>query len=77
MYAPMNVFLLVVFYTANKQVAPSYENIELGIGEQVIMKVIAEATGRLMKNVSTLSCIWHIVREHILHAYKFCTSVLL
>jgi hypothetical protein len=36
----------------DEQVAPSYENIELGIGEQVVMKVIAEATGRLMKNVS-------------------------
>jgi hypothetical protein len=45
--------MAVIMLYDDQQVAPSYENIELGIGEQVVMKLIAEATGRLMKNVST------------------------
>lgn len=38
-------------YLACNKVAPAFENVELGIGDSLIMKAITEATGRTLKAV--------------------------
>ena len=53
------------------QVAPSYENIELGIGESFMVKAIAAATGRKEKAVSTrLTRLYHHARHRLRQPHK-------
>jgi len=40
-----------VLYLCVNEYAPTYEGLELGIGDQVIMKALAESTGRNMKDL--------------------------
>lgn len=42
----------IVFLCCN-QVAPSYENVELGIGDSLLIRAIVEATGRTKDMVKT------------------------
>jgi len=43
--------LTEVIYLCINEYAPTYEGLELGIGDQVIMKALAESTGRNMKDL--------------------------
>lgn len=43
--------LVACVYLSLNKIAPAYEGLELGIGEQVLMKVISEATGGTMQQV--------------------------
>ncbi|KAF9913655.1 hypothetical protein BX616_009765 [Lobosporangium transversale] len=43
--------LLTVIYLSINKLCPEYEGIELGIGESLLMKAIAESTGREMKKI--------------------------
>lgn len=43
--------LVACVYLSLNQLAPAYEGLELGIGEQLLMKVISRSTGRTMKQV--------------------------
>lgn len=43
--------LVACVYLSLNQLAPAYEGLELGIGEQVLMKVISETCGRSMSQV--------------------------
>ena len=49
-----NEFVLCVYLSLNK-LAPAYEGIELGIGEHLLVKAIAESTGR---NASKIKIDW-------------------
>ncbi|KAF9584892.1 hypothetical protein BGW38_004778 [Lunasporangiospora selenospora] len=43
--------LLTVIYLSINKLCPEYEGVELGIGESLLMKAIAESTGREMKKI--------------------------
>ncbi|KAG0090749.1 hypothetical protein BGZ92_002275 [Podila epicladia] len=43
--------LLTVIYLSINKLCPEYEGLELGIGESLLMKAIAESTGREMKKI--------------------------
>jgi len=43
--------LCEVIYLSINEYAPTYEGLELGIGDQVIMKALAESTGRQMRDI--------------------------
>ncbi|KAF9189923.1 hypothetical protein BGZ51_009135 [Haplosporangium sp. Z 767] len=43
--------LLTVVYLSINKLCPEYEGLELGIGESLLMKAIAESTGREMKKI--------------------------
>ncbi|KAF9925522.1 hypothetical protein FBU30_004686 [Linnemannia zychae] len=43
--------LLTVIYLSINKLCPEYEGIELGIGESLLLKAIAESTGREMKKI--------------------------
>ncbi|KAI1321163.1 hypothetical protein EDD11_007729 [Mortierella claussenii] len=45
--------LLTVIYLSINKLCPEYEGLELGIGESLLMKAIAESTGREMKKIKT------------------------
>ena len=46
--------LLKVIYLCTNQVAPTYAGIELGIGESLLMKAIAQSTQNTMKAIKGL-----------------------
>ena len=46
--------LLQVIYLCINQLAPAYLGIELGIGESLLMKAIAESTGATVKGIKSL-----------------------
>lgn len=43
--------LVACVYLSLNQLAPAYEGLELGIGEQLLMTVISQSTGRTLKQV--------------------------
>ncbi|KAF9438131.1 hypothetical protein BGZ76_009586 [Entomortierella beljakovae] len=45
--------LLTVIYLSINKLCPEYEGLELGIGESLLMKAIAESTGREMKKIKS------------------------
>ncbi|KAF8969544.1 hypothetical protein BGZ46_010656 [Entomortierella lignicola] len=45
--------LLTVIYLSINKLCPEYEGLELGIGESLLLKAIAESTGREMKKIKT------------------------
>ncbi|KAF9362052.1 hypothetical protein BGX34_006760 [Mortierella sp. NVP85] len=45
--------LLTVVYLSINKLCPDYEGVELGIGESLLMKAIAESTGREMKKIKS------------------------
>ncbi|KAG0279487.1 hypothetical protein BGZ95_001070 [Linnemannia exigua] len=45
--------LLTVIYLSINKLSPEYEGLELGIGESLLLKAIAESTGREMKKIKS------------------------
>jgi len=43
--------LLPTLYLCTNSIAPAYENVELGVGDAIIVKALAEATGRQAKDI--------------------------
>lgn len=43
--------VVTALYLCINRIAPDYDGIELGIGESVLMKAVAEATGRTLAKI--------------------------
>ena len=57
--------LLPCVYLCLNKLAPAYEGVELGIGETLLMKAIAQCTGNLISRGGWLGSTHHVILPYV------------